>query len=94
MIREERFSLPSSLLIACSLFRIQLPFECIHFFKKEGQRLLFRSRFCFKATFFLQFEFGNCSSISLVEDILVTIMIPHPGRLRILRRVAYIIGNR
>jgi hypothetical protein len=37
-----------SLLTACSLFRLQLPFDCINYFKKEGQRLLSGSSFGFK----------------------------------------------
>jgi hypothetical protein len=37
-------ALLGALLSACSLFRLQLPFECIHFFEKEGQRLLYVER--------------------------------------------------
>jgi hypothetical protein len=82
-------------LAACSLFRLQLqiPFECINFFKKEqtGQRLLFGSRFEFKTSLFafLLLKFGNSSSISHFVVILMTIVTPHVGRLRILRRLAY-----
>jgi hypothetical protein len=57
-----------SLLTACSLFRPQLPFECIYFFEKEGQRLLSGSRFGFKASHvdFLLFKFGNRSAIAVL----------------------------
>jgi hypothetical protein len=81
------------LLTACSLFRIQLPFKYIHFFEKEGQRLLSKSSFGFKASLLL-FKFGNCSAISLVVVVLVTIVTPHVGILMILRRIAYTTGNR
>jgi hypothetical protein len=40
------------LLAANSIFRLQLPFECIDFFKKEGQRNCFGSRFDFRVNFF------------------------------------------
>jgi hypothetical protein len=65
-----------SLLTACSLFRLQLPFECINFFKKEneGQRLLSGSSFGFKASLFLLFKFGDFSAISRVVVVLVTIV--------------------
>jgi hypothetical protein len=70
-----------SLLTACSLFRLQLPFEYINFFEKtgEGQRLLSGSSFGLKAShlFFLLFEFGNCSAISRVVVVLVTMVTPH-----------------
>jgi hypothetical protein len=52
---HQGFSIPCSLLTACSLFRLQLPFKCINFFKKTegGQRLLSRSSFGFKASLIL-----------------------------------------
>jgi hypothetical protein len=83
--REDGFSLP--LLTACSLFSLQLPFECINFFKKnkEGQRLLSGSSFGFKVSLFLLFKFGNRSAIIRVEVVvLVTIVTPHVGPLMIL----------
>jgi hypothetical protein len=94
--REDGLSLP--LLTACSLSRLQLPFKCINFFEKnkEGQRLLSGSSFGFKASLvvFLMFKFGNCSAISRVVVVLVTIVTPHVRTLMILRRLAYINGNR
>jgi hypothetical protein len=92
--REDGFSLP--LVTACSLFRLQLPFKCINFFEKEttGQRLLSGSSFGFKASLFLLFKFGDCSAISRVVVILVTIGTPYVGPLMILRRLAYNTGNR
>jgi hypothetical protein len=91
---KDGFSLP--LFIACSLFRLQLPFECIYFFEKEkeGQRLLSGSSFGFEASLFLLFKFGNCTAISRVVVGLVTIVTPHVGPLMILRRLAYTTGNR
>jgi hypothetical protein len=73
-----------------------LPFESINFFKKVGQRLLSGSSFGFKARLvvFLLFKFGDCSAISRVVVVLVTIVTPHVGPFMILRRLAYIIGNR
>jgi hypothetical protein len=84
-----------SLLTACSLFRLQLPFECNKFFEKskEGQRLLSGSSFGFKASLFLLFELGNCSAISRAVVVVVTIVTPHVGPLMILRRLAYTTGN-
>jgi hypothetical protein len=81
--REDGFSLPCSLLTACSLFRLQLPFECINFFEKEGQRLLSRYSFGFKVSLvlFLLFKFGNRSAISRVVVVLVTILTSHVGPL-------------
>jgi hypothetical protein len=75
-----------SLLNACILFKLQLPFECINFFEKEGQRLLSGFSFGFKASLvvFLLFELGDCSTISRVVFVLVTIVIPHIGPLMIL----------
>jgi hypothetical protein len=87
-----------SLLTACSLFRLQLqmPLECVNFFEKEGQRLLSGSRCGFKSSLFLflLFEFGDCSAIIRVVVVLVTIVTPHIGRLRNLRRLAYTTSNR
>jgi hypothetical protein len=73
-----------TLLTAYSRFRLQLPFECINFFEKEGKRLLSGSSFGFKASLFLLFKFGNCSAISRVVVILVTIVTPHVGPLEFL----------
>jgi hypothetical protein len=91
---EDGFILP--LLPACSLFRLQLPFKCINFFEKEneGQRLLSGSSFGFKASLVLLFKFGNCSAISHVVVVLVTIVTPHVGPLMIFRRLAYTTSNR
>jgi hypothetical protein len=83
-----------ALLTACSLFRLQFPFECINLFEKEGQRLLSGSSFGFKASLFLLFKFGDCSAISGVVVVLVTIVTLHVGTLMILRRLAYTTGNR
>jgi hypothetical protein len=100
--RRYGFSLPSTfigdLLASCSLFRLQLPFECINFFREgmKCQRLLSRSSFGFKASLvlFLMFKFGNCSAISRVMVVLVTIVTPHVRLFMILRRLAYTNGNR
>jgi hypothetical protein len=87
-----------SLLTAFSLFRLQLPFERIDFFKTagNGQRILSRSSFGFKSShlFFLLFKFGDCSAISSVVVVLVAIVIPLVGSLMILRRLAYTTGKR
>jgi hypothetical protein len=94
--REDGFSL--LLLTACGLFRLQLPFKCINFFKKEKevQRLLSRSSFGFKVSLaiFLLFKFGDCSTISRVVVVLVTIVTPNVGPLMMLRSLAYTTGNR
>jgi hypothetical protein len=86
------------LLTACSLFRLQLPFECIDFFDKEkgSQRLLSGFSFGFNASIvvFLLFKFGDCSAISRVVVVLITTVTPHVGSLMILRRLAYTTGNR
>jgi hypothetical protein len=84
------------LFTACSLFRLQLPFECINLFEKEGQRLLSGSSFGFKSSLalFLLFKFGDCSAISRVVVVLVTIVTPHVGPLMMFRRLAYTTGNR
>jgi hypothetical protein len=59
-----------ALLTACSLFKLQLPFECIDFFEKEkeGQRLLSGSSFGFKVSLFLflLFKFGNCTTLAVL----------------------------
>jgi hypothetical protein len=85
-----------ALLTACSLFRLQLPFKCINFLEKEGQRLLSGYSFGFKASLvvFLLFKFGIFSGISRVVVALVTIVTPHVGILMIHRRLAYTTGNR
>jgi hypothetical protein len=84
------------LFTACNLFRLQLPFKCINFFEKnkDGQRLLSGSSFGFKASLFLLFKFGNCSAINRVVVILVTIVTPHVGCSKVLRRIAYNTGKR
>jgi hypothetical protein len=76
---EDGFSLP--LLTVYSLFRLQLhlSFKCINFFEKEGQRLLSGSSFGFIENIFLLIEFGDCSAISRVVFVLVTIVTPHVG---------------
>jgi hypothetical protein len=85
------------LLAVCSLLRIQLPFECINFFKKqkESHRCLSGSNFDFKASLvlFLLFQFSNCSAISRVVVVVVTIVTPHVGPLMILRRLVYTTGK-
>jgi hypothetical protein len=70
--------------------------ECINLFKKEKeyQRLLSRSRIGFKASLFLLFKFGDCSAISRVVVVLVTIVTPHVGPLMMFRRFAYTTDNR
>jgi hypothetical protein len=84
-----------TLLTACRFFRLQLPFKCINYFKKEkeGQRLLSGSSFGLKDSLFLLFKFGNCSAISRVVVVLVTIVTPHVGPVKILRRLAYTTGS-
>jgi hypothetical protein len=85
-------------LFFCSLFRLQLPFKCINFFKKEkeGQRFLSGYSSGFKANLvvFLLFKFSNCSAISRVVVVLVSIVTPHVGPLMIFRRLTYTTGNR
>jgi hypothetical protein len=80
-----------SLFAACCLFRLQLPFEIINFFKKnnENQRFLSGFIFGFKAYLFLLFKFGIYSTISRVVVVLVTIVKPYVGPLMILRRLDY-----
>jgi hypothetical protein len=94
--KEDAFNL--HLLTACSIFRLQLPFECIIFCENymESQRVLSGSSFGFKASLvlFLLFEFGDCSTISHVMVVLVTIVTPHVGNLRILQILAYTTVNR
>jgi hypothetical protein len=53
--------------------------------EKEGQRLLSVSGFGFKTILFLLFKFGNISAISSYAVVLVTIVTPHVGLLRIIR---------
>jgi hypothetical protein len=78
------------LLADCILFRIQLPFECINFFKKnnQGQRFIYEFRYGFKASLLLLFEIGNCSAISFFVVVLVTIVTTHVVSLKILRILA------
>jgi hypothetical protein len=63
--------------------------------KQEGQRLLSGSSFGFKASLvvFLLFKFGNCSAISRVVVVFVTIVTPHVEPLMIFRRLAYTTGS-
>jgi hypothetical protein len=70
--------------------------ECINFFEKEGQRVHSGSSFEFKSSLvvFLLFKFDNCSAISRVVIVLVTIVIPNVGTLMIFRRLAYTNGSR
>jgi hypothetical protein len=64
--------------------------------KQEGQRLLSGSSFGFKTSLvvFLLFKFGNCSAISRIVVVLVTIVTLHVGPLMIFRRLTYTTGNR
>jgi hypothetical protein len=62
--------------------------------EKEGQGMLSRSSIGFKESLFLLLKFGDFSAISRVLVVLVTIVKPHVGPLRILRRFVYTIGNR
>jgi hypothetical protein len=65
----------------------------------EGQRLLSRSMFGFKASLvlFLLFKFGDCSLIICVVVavvvVVVAIVTQYVGLLMIFRRLAYSIGN-
>jgi hypothetical protein len=94
--KEDGFSLP--LLTACTLFRLQLPFECIYFFEKETKckSLLSGSSFGSKVSLvvFLLLKFGNRSAIGSVVVVLVTIVTSHLVCRSILRRLAYTNGNR
>jgi hypothetical protein len=83
-----------SLLTSCSLFRLQMPFECIDFFEMVGQRYMSASSFGFNASLFLLFKFDDCSAISRVVLVLVTIVTPYVWTLMILRRLAYNADNR
>jgi hypothetical protein len=89
--KKDAFSIP--LLTTCAfshfMFQLQLPFECINFLEKEGQRLLSESSFGFKEIllFFLLFKISDCSTISRFVVVLVTIVTPHVEPLRILRRL-------
>jgi hypothetical protein len=64
--------------------------------KQEGQRLPSGSSFGLKESLvvFLLFKFGDCSAMSRVVVVLVTIVTPHVGPLMILRRLLYTTGNR
>jgi hypothetical protein len=105
--KVNKYSSPSSLLVvklisvermdSAFLFLLLAIFSgCINIFENEGQRLLSGSRSGFKASLvnFLLLKFGNCSAISRVVVVLVTIVTPHVGPLMILRRLAYTTGNR
>jgi hypothetical protein len=87
------FTFLGALLATCSLFRLSLPFECTNFFKKESQRPLSVS-FDFKKRLLPLLKIGKLSAISSVAIVLVTIVTPHAGCLRILRSIAYSTGNR
>jgi hypothetical protein len=86
-----------ALLITCSLFRLQLQlsFEYINFFEKECQRLLSGSSFGSKASLvvFLLFKLGDCSTIRCVVVVLITIVTPHVGSLRMIRRLSNTNGS-
>jgi hypothetical protein len=62
--------------------------------KRKGQRLLSGSSFGFKTSLFLLFKFDDCSAISRVVVVFVTIVTPHVEPLMILRRLAFTTGNR
>jgi hypothetical protein len=54
----------------------------------------FRVQLWLQSESFLLFKFGNCSAISRVVVVLVTIVTPHAEPLLICRRLAYATGNR
>jgi hypothetical protein len=83
-----------ALLTACSLFRLQLPLSASISSKRKAKDFLSGFSFGFKASLFLLFKFGNCSAISCVVVVLLTIVTPHVGPLMILRRLVYTTGNR
>jgi hypothetical protein len=91
-VEETKDGLSLPLLTAFSLFRLQLPFECINFFKKETRR----PKTSFRVQLWLQSKpfYDVCSAISRVVVVLVTIVTPHVGTLLILRRLAYTTDNR
>jgi hypothetical protein len=77
------------LLAASSLFRLQMHFECINFFKKERLKTSFRVQLWLQSIPFLLFDLGNGSSISSIMVVLVKIVTPDAGSLSILRGLAY-----
>jgi hypothetical protein len=64
--------------------------------RRQQAKYFFSVNFGLKASLvvFLLFKFGNCSALSRVVVVLVTIVTPHVGTLMILRRLAYTAGNR
>jgi hypothetical protein len=62
--------------------------------KEKVKDLFSGSSFGFKASLLLMFELVNASAIKCDVVVLVTIVTPYVGRLRILRRLAYTSGNR
>jgi hypothetical protein len=84
------------LLTACSLFRLQFPLSALISSKRQRKAKDFfpGSALASKQAFFLLFKFGNCSAISRVVVVLVTIVTPHVGTLMMFRRLAYTTGNR
>jgi hypothetical protein len=82
--RVEGFSLP--LFTACRIFRLQLPFKCINL-QKGRPKTSFRVQLWLQSKPFLLFKFGDCSAISLVVVVLVTIVSPNIGPLMIHRLV-------
>jgi hypothetical protein len=66
------------------------------FLRKEKGRpkTSFRVQLWLQSKPFLLFKFGNCSAISRVVVVLVTIVTPHVGPLMIIRRLAYTAAKR
>jgi hypothetical protein len=61
---------------------------------KKRPKTSFQVQLWLQSKPFLLFKFGDCSAISCVVVVLVTIVKPHVGPLMILRRLAYTTGNR
>jgi hypothetical protein len=78
---------------ACSLFRLQLSLSSL-ISSKINAKDFFPGPALVSNRIFLLFELGNRSTISRVVVVLVTIVTPHNGSLRILRRLAYTTGNK
>jgi hypothetical protein len=73
-----RFSLP--LLVPCHLLRLQLPFACIDFFKKEKHRILPTETFVLSTSLLLPFKIFSCSEMSYVAVVHVTRVTSNVGR--------------